>query len=160
MLSGLLGAQMASASHGTSGPGICSTDESVSCAFDTDCSNHGGGTCSLPIAGAETLSNQICMETAAGTGLTCTANDVRVAGTSSLIIVDGCEFPGDTATLSFVAQFELGAQDRYDVGVWIAQDGGNALTGSCSVSNFPVSPTPPWTDLDNFCVANGPNAGT
>ena len=39
-------------------------------------------------------------------------------------------------------------RDRYDIGVWVAQDGGNALTGACSVSNFPVSPTPPWTNLD------------
>ena len=88
------------------------------------------------------------MQTAAGQGLQCTANDIDLAFTTSLRVIDGCAFPGDTATISFVAQFNLTAQDRYDIGVWVAEDGGNALTGSRSVSDFPISPTPPWTNLN------------
>jgi len=43
-------------------------------------------------------------------------NDVRIAATSNLVVVDkdpvtpgvqGCLFPGDTADISFVAQFLL-----------------------------------------------------
>src|SRR5262245_37986081 len=147
-----------------SGAGICSNDKTIACSVNADCG--AGNTCYLPTAGGVTLANQVCLADASGSGLNCTANDISVAATSSLVVVDkdpitpgvqGCLFPGDTATISFIATFKLTAQDRYDIGVWAAQDGGNARTGRCSVTDFPVSPTPPWTDLDNFCIATGPN---
>ncbi len=138
----LVGAQAASA---TTGPGVCSNNKTAACSADADC---GAGTCEMPTAGGQTQRAQVCMQTAAGQGLQCTANDIDLAFTTSLRVIDGCAFPGDTATISFVAQFNLTAQDRYDIGVWVAEDGGNALTGSCSVSDFPISPTPPWTNLN------------
>ena len=131
---------------GSTTNGICSNDKTKACSSSNNCN---GATCYLPTNGGVTLCNQICMQTAAGQGLQCTANDVNIASVTSLSVVNGCSKSGDDATISFVAKFVLTAQDRYDIGVWIAQDGGNALTGTCSVSNFPSSPSPPWTNLDS-----------
>jgi len=142
-----LGTLMATAHAAVAaGPGICANDKTQSCSSNADCGV--GNTCYVPTAGGQTLSNQLCMQTAAGFTVNCAANDVNIAATTSLVVSDGCSFPGDTATISFVAEFNLTAQDRYDIGVWVAEDGGNALTGSCSVSNFPINPSPPWTNLD------------
>ena len=127
------------------GPGVCSNARTVACTTNADCGV--GNTCILPTAGGQTLDNQICMEEAANKGLTCTANDVNIAQTSSLTYTP-CQFPNDTTTISFVAEFNLTAQARYDIGVWVAQDGGDALTGACSVSNFPIAPDPIWVNLD------------
>lgn len=124
-------------------PGVCSNDKSQSCATSADC---GGATCYLPTAGGETVHNAVCMGDAAAMKLNCTSNDVGVAATSDLRIVKGCNFPGDTALVSFVAEYALTAQDRYDLGVWIAEDGGDAKTGKCSVSSLPTGPTPPWSN--------------
>src|SRR5436309_2896206 len=109
-------ARMAAAS----GPGICSNDKTLSCAANADCG--AGNTCYLPTAGRQTLSNQVCMATAAGLTppLNCTANDVSIAQTTNLVFTP-CHFPGDTSTISFVAQFNSTATSRYDVGVWVAQ---------------------------------------
>ena len=130
------------------GAGICSNDKTTACSINANCG--AGNTCLLPTSGGQTQSDQVCMATASGftPPLNCTANDVSVAQTTSLNVVDDCAFPGDTATISFVAQFVSTATSRYDVGVWVAQDGGNAQTGTCSVSNFPASPTPPWINLE------------
>jgi hypothetical protein len=134
----------------SNGAGICSNDKTITCSVNADCG--AGNTCYIPTAGGQVLSNQVCMQQAAGFGLQCTANDVSLALTSGLQVVDkdpnttgvqGCLFPGDTATISFVGQFQVTDKERYDVGVWIAQDGGDAYTGKCAVANFPISPTPP-----------------
>src|SRR5438128_261494 len=100
-------APMATATPGV-GPGICSNDNTVACSVNADC---GAGTCYLPTAGGETQNNQVCMATASDftPPLNCTAGDVSVAQTTSLVVVDkdpvtpgvqGCLFPGDTATIS------------------------------------------------------------
>ncbi len=129
----------------TAVPGICSNDKTVACATAADC---GGSACYLPTAGGQTLFHQVCAETAAGQKLVCTANDIGLVGVTNLQIIKGCDFPGDTAIISFVGQFGLTAQSRHDLGIWIAEDGGDALTGKCSVSNLPTAPAPPWTNLD------------
>lgn len=61
----------------------------------------------------------------------CTANDVRIARLDTYVTVQPCRYIGDTGIYSFVAQFVAGANSRYDPTVWIANDGGDALTGSC-----------------------------
>ena len=93
------------------GPGICSNNKTIACSANSDCGT--GNTCYIPTAGGQTLSNQVCMQTAAGFGLQCSANDISLALTSGLQVIDGCAFPGDTATISFVGKFQLTAQDRY-----------------------------------------------
>ncbi|MDH3589642.1 MAG: hypothetical protein OEQ74_09575 [Gammaproteobacteria bacterium] len=76
--------------------------------------------------------------------LTCTANDVRVASASNIRDVTGK--PLDTciagSTFSFVADFlvVLGAQERFDIGLYFATDGDEegkgdgAITGDCAVN--------------------------
>lgn len=130
----------------TTGPGVCSVDKSIACATAADC---GSGTCYVPTAGGDTVHGQVCVETAYGKSLTCTANDVKLVQTSSVYVVKGCNAPGDQAIVSFVASFDLTAQDRADLGVWLAEDGGDALTGTCSVSNLPVAPAPPWSNVSS-----------
>ena len=135
----------------TDAPGICSNDKTFSCATNADCVPHGGGTCYLPTAGGVTLNHQVCIDDAnPKDSLVCRANDVSIQlPITDLVISKPCAFLGDTANVSFVAKFYLTAQDRYDIGVWIAEDGGDALTGTCSVSDFPSSPSPvPWTNTD------------
>src|SRR5438309_601561 len=82
-LAGLAIAVLASAQGASAaGPGICQNNNALSCSSNTDC---GGNPCYLPTAGGQTLSNQACVQTAAGSSLNCnTANDVNVAQTSSL----------------------------------------------------------------------------
>ena len=50
------------------------------CVTSADCGP--GNTCYVPTAGGQTLTNQVCMQTAAGSGLTCTANDISLAQTT------------------------------------------------------------------------------
>ena len=71
-----------------------------------------------------------CLEDAFGGDTNCTSNDVRV---SQYILVDGpteC-LPGEVIQVKLQAELVAGAQDRYDIGLFIAQDGGDALTGTC-----------------------------
>lgn len=71
-----------------------------------------------------------CMNDVFGGETNCTAEDVRV---SQYTLVEGpteC-LPGKTIPVKLQAELVAGAQDRYDVGLYIAQDGGKALTGIC-----------------------------
>src|SRR5215470_14376465 len=65
-----------------SGPGICSNDKTVACSVDADCG--AGNTCFIPTAGGQTLDSQVCMQTAAGQHLNCTANDIDIAQVTDL----------------------------------------------------------------------------
>jgi cysteine-rich repeat protein len=85
-----------------------------------------------------------------GGGLTCTANDVSIAGVTGIEIKDdGCAFLGDTVTFDATLEVLLTAQDRHDVGIYIAADGGTAFTGSCFISTLPYQPN------DESCTAAG-----
>lgn len=58
----------------------------------------------------------------------CTANDVTVA---SMHVVgykdnDSCQFPGDTAEVYLQSELVAGANERYDVSMFVALDGGSA----------------------------------
>jgi hypothetical protein len=109
----------------------------------------------------------------------CTANDVRLASIKegSLIVTEGCnggtctggtkngqncnftgDCPGgtcsDTVTFTAVAEFVAGPQ-RYDVGVFIATDGGGtdgAKTGSCQRLTFP--------NTGNYCLGGTKEGGS
>jgi hypothetical protein len=97
----------------------------------------------------DVLTGQGCMQDVAGFGLNCTANDIQLASATNITILDdGCAFPGDTVT--FTADFEvlLTAQARHDIGIWFAEDGGDALNGTCTAVTPAYAPDPPWLDLD------------
>jgi hypothetical protein len=82
----------------------------------------------------------------------CTANDM-VTGVSNAIPVGGdtCTDPGDTITVDLFVSFDSTAARRYDVGFWIATDGGSVNNGTaCIGSTAPIGiGTPPFLDLDS-----------
>lgn len=85
------------------------------------------------VAPREALAGQTggCIENEYGGALGCTSQDVKIASFDLLQIVDGCTGPSDYATVQLRANLLVGAQTRYDVGFWLALDGGAARTGSC-----------------------------
>lgn len=100
-----------------------------------------------------------CMQditTAGGGGtLNCNSNDVRIAHVTNISPVSGIQGTGTAADpfkcfsgapIEFTADFEvdLGAQARYDIGLYIAQNQTQALSGTCNSSvitkvNAPVT---------------------
>ncbi|MHC4698900.1 MAG: hypothetical protein ACYTFA_19395, partial [Planctomycetota bacterium] len=81
-----------------------------------------------------------------GGALNCVANDVKVAGVTNVTILDdGCQFVGDTVTFSADYEILLGAQARYDIGIYFSTDGSDAVLGSsCTIVTLPHT----ITDLD------------
>jgi hypothetical protein len=118
--------------------------------------------------GSDTAVEDGCMEElydefGQGGGLNCTANDVSIAGITDVTITDdGCAFPGDQVTFNATLKVLLTATARHDIGIYLATDGGNALTGDCLVDILPYQP-----NLED-CIAagypytccTGPEAGT
>ncbi|RZN40097.1 MAG: DUF11 domain-containing protein, partial [Methanosarcinales archaeon] len=88
-------------------------------------------------------------------GLVCTANDVRVAqynvieGPTSIIA-------GEYMDVTLQAELIAGASERYDIGFFVALDGGDALNGSC-FREFLMPPLCPRNESPN-CAYN-PNNG-
>lgn len=74
----------------------------------------------------------------------CMACDVRL-GTFYNDEVIACS-PGDVVTLHLRAQLLAGAFERYDIGLYVATDGGNARTGSCHRDYLP----PPLADRGEY----------
>ena len=83
-----------------------------------------------------------CIEEVAGETLNCTANDVGIAvAVAESPVIDGCDDgPNDTATFNLLADLQSTATERYDIGIYLALDAGNARTGNCSVSDLTVPP--------------------
>jgi hypothetical protein len=81
-----------------------------------------------------------CMQENAGFSLVCTANDVRIAEASNILDLQGHPLTTCIAgeTISFTGDFKvlLGAQARYDIGLYFATDGdpnhNGAISGICS----------------------------
>ena len=108
---------------------------------------------------ADTVQNG-CMQNVAGFGLNCNSNDVRIAGVATYpdgspmlrIEDDGCAFYGDDVTFTATFLVNLGAQARYDIGIYFATDGDvnkdGALTGSCSVTTLDADNTGNFINLD------------
>jgi len=99
-----------------------------------------------PAACAQVQVEDGCMEDlydrfGQGGSLNCTANDIQIASVTNVVITDdGCAFPGDTVTFDATLEVLLTAQDRHDVGIYLAQDGGDALHGNCLITILPFEP--------------------
>ncbi|WP_428772573.1 hypothetical protein [Vibrio sp.] len=88
-------------------------------------------------------------------GLTCTANDIRIAEAFDINIIDGDPNPddgknectiGEDVTFTAKFKFELSAQERHDLGVWFATGGqADARNGACLVSTAPL-----FSDADGY----------
>jgi len=86
------------------------------------------------------------------TSLNCTANDISItAVTLPSTPPDPCDFLGDTTTFDANVEVLSTATSRYDIGVYLALDSGNALTGSCLISTLPRAPT----DNNPACISAG-----
>jgi cysteine-rich repeat protein len=78
-----------------------------------------------------------CIDDVTGRTNTCTANDVKLTLVTVFSELDGCAFPGDMATILTEGQLIAGANERYDIGIFLAQDGGSARTGTCFQEYLP-----------------------
>ena len=86
--------------------------------------------------------------------LHCTANDVEVARVAVLNNVTTCN-AGELVSLDLRAFLHVNAQDRHDIGVFMATDGKSPVlpaasggSASCAVFGVPQSPVP-YANLDN-----------
>ncbi|TFH41409.1 MAG: hypothetical protein E4G94_07990, partial [ANME-2 cluster archaeon] len=86
-----------------------------------------------------------CIDDVTGVNNVCTANDVglgtfyRVGGPTDCL-------SGETIQVQLQAEMISTAADRYDIGLFIAEDGGNARTGTCYKDYLP----PPLADLSTY----------
>lgn len=60
----------------------------------------------------------------------CVSKDIKLAQAQYVSGPKSCEI-GKTVTLTFAVQWIATSFERYDVSVYVAMDGGNAMTGSC-----------------------------
>src|SRR5262245_41116727 len=87
----------------------------------------------------------------------CTANDVQLGLIADVQNSDGCDFPGDTAQVKLQAGLRATSANRWDIGIFVALDGGTARTGACHHNYLP----PPLAGLGSYNpgstgVGNGP----
>jgi hypothetical protein len=117
-----------------------------------------GSLASLP-AHSMVIENTQCIlgQPGAPNGLNCTANDIQLSS-PVVQVVDGCDYPGDTATLAVIVDITNTAQTRYDIGVWLSVDGDpnndGSETGICSVLTIPLYTDPPTNSIQLLDVAN------
>ena len=91
-----------------------------------------------------------CVDDLTGTLNNCTANDVNLA----LVINDkevACEL-GQSVKLSLTGLLQATSSERYDIGTFIATDGGTAYQGQCFHDYLPDSPNP--LTSGGFCSNN------
>ena len=101
-------------------------------------------------SGQAAAQDAVCADGGPQGALNCVAGDVKLATLSLLSVVDGCDYLGDTATITMKAELVGTSQDRYDVGVFIATDGGTAHTGTCYHDFLP----PALAGPDPLCTSS------
>jgi hypothetical protein len=89
--------------------------------------------------------------------LVCTAKEVYISENpdgskiieATIVNGDGCQYPGDTATVDIVASLHFNT-DRYDIGIYSSADGGNGYRGTCYVTYIPLTEgySPPVWNFD------------
>jgi hypothetical protein len=84
-------------------------------------------------------------------GAVCTANDVRIQALNLVSIAEDCAsgVPGSALATFRVFVSAVGAPDRYDIGLFIALDGGSARDGNSCFHDYlepPLTPTPIYGD--------------
>lgn len=99
------------------------------------------------------FSSSLCLNDLAGGPVGCSASDVKLTLFSKLSGVRQC-IPNTYANVQLRASLVCGAQERYDVGIVVAQDGGSAQTGQC-YNDFLVPASKSNSDL-NLTGGSGP----
>ena len=114
------------------------------------------GTAAMPADG-QPFPADMCAADRTGSDLGCTANDIDIAAVTVNNGVTSC-VAGASVTLDLSVNLQLNANQRYDIGVFVARDGESPIirsnaggSASCSVFGLPTSP-PPLANLDgNAC---------
>jgi hypothetical protein len=97
-------------------------------------------------------------------GANCTANDVRIESLRIIDLVKPC-YVAPTGVMDVVFEALVSSQkspDRYDIGLFLALDGGSALTGNSCYHDFlppPITTTPTYGDFNSDGIPdiyNGP----
>jgi hypothetical protein len=117
----------------------------------------------LPATAAAQQTGNFCVRDFQG-GAVCTANDVRVQALNLVNIAETCAagIPGSALATFEVFVSAVGAPDRYDIGLFIALDGGSARDGNLCFHDFlepPLTPTPAYGDRNGDGIpdlAGGP----
>src|SRR5689334_16883409 len=106
---------------------------------------------------ATRASAQNCVDDITGVTNECKSEDVSI--TSIVVkpggLIDGCTSTADTATVDLVVTVTASQPTRYDIGLYIALDGGDARTGICSHQFLGPALSPPAMALD-LTSGNGP----
>src|SRR5678815_2872071 len=88
---------------------------------------------------------QSCVDDVTGETNNCKSEDVSI--TSIVVksggLIDGCTSTADTATVDLVVTVTASEPTRYDIGLYIALDGGDARTGICSHQFLGPALSPP-----------------
>ncbi len=97
-----------------------------------------------PVPGVNYEEGNFCVQDYRS-GAVCEANDVRIASVVPTI-EEACLTAQDTATVQFKFEFVAGASERYDIGLFVATDGGSALSGDSCYHDYlqPASAEGPW----------------
>jgi hypothetical protein len=86
-------------------------------------------------------------------GAVCTANDVRIQQTTVLSVIEACDVGvwGEAEVLVEILVSSEGSPDRYDIGLFIALDGGSARDGDSCFHDYlqpPLTSTPTYGDAN------------
>jgi uncharacterized repeat protein (TIGR01451 family) len=90
-------------------------------------------------------------------GAGCTANDVRIEALTVVSVVEDCltGVVGETEVVFETLVSSAGSPDRYDVGLFLALDGGSALSGDVCYHDYldpPLTPTPVYGDKNGDLI--------
>ncbi len=106
----------------------------------------------LPGDGHAQQIGNVCVRDFRG-GAVCTANDVRIQETTVLSVVEACDVGvwGEAEVLVEILVSSEGSPDRYDIGLFIALDGGSARDGDSCFHDYlepPLTSTPTYGDAN------------
>lgn len=120
----------------------------------------------MAVAAVPAFAGDPCVQTAYGSHVVCTANDVRIAFAENPRHLDGTPFDathGCTAgqMFSFVADFHVTstATERSNIGLYFQTSGsGNAVTGAAGTCTDNIIAPPHLVTGDNQCLGSGATA--
>ncbi|MDY7093023.1 MAG: hypothetical protein SX243_08635 [Acidobacteriota bacterium] len=105
---------------------------------------------------AQGETGNVCVRDYRG-GAVCTANDVRIEALTVVSVVEDCVsgVPGETEVVFETLVSSDGSPDRYDIGLFLALDGGSARDGDNCYHDFlepPLTTTPTYGDANSDTV--------
>lgn len=84
-------------------------------------------------------------------GITCSGQDVRITGITSLAILEDCP-TGDPSTAEASLKLRIAAfQNRYDIGLFLSLNGNSAVSGTQCLHDYlepPLATSPTYNDSD------------